>query len=185
VFLSVPPRQPGKTEQSVLRGMLDFGIGLFSELPAPIRRQTLWTDRCVCVFRRGHPLLGKGRSFPLDLFKALPHIELTPDGDWLSQTQSALNDAGVEINLVVGVSHFSCVGSIVEASDLVAVIPSRYAEAFASLRIETRQLPVPTPEFNYELIWHERSDRHPAHRWFRDLLLSFCSDLFAGKRPSV
>ncbi len=114
----------------------------------------------------------------LDRFEALPQIELTPDGDWHSQTQSALNDAGAQINLVVGVSHFSCVGSLVEATDLVAVIPSRYAAAFRNARIETRELPFPTPALKYELIWHERSDRRPPHRWFRDYLVSFCSEAF-------
>lgn len=89
-------------------------------------------------------------------------------------------DAGAQINPVVGVSHFPCIGSLVEATDLVAVIPSRYAAAFGNSQIETRELPFPTPVLKYELIWHERTDRHSPHRWFRDLLLSFCSEAFPG-----
>lgn len=31
-------------------------------------------------------------------------------------------------------------------------------------------LPIPVPSFDYRLIWHDRSQADPAHKWLRGLI---------------
>ena len=64
---------------------------------------------------------------------------------------------------------------IVATSDLILTAPRRCILAWQNV-IPIRQLEAPfdVPPFAMAMIWHERFQRDPAHRWLREKLRGFC-----------
>jgi DNA-binding transcriptional LysR family regulator len=168
--LSLVMRTFGDTETRLAQGTLDFGLGLFYSLPPALRRCEIWTDHYVCLFRRGHPIAR--RSWSLEAFQAAEHVAVSPDGDLFTYADAALRYAGVERQVVLLVSHFSSVPRLLQATDLVALMPSFYAAAVAQAHgLEVRDPPFAMQPFKYELVWHERAERSQALGWFRERLV--------------
>jgi DNA-binding transcriptional LysR family regulator len=68
---------------------------------------------------------------------------------------------------------------IVANSDLVAVVPGRLADLFATrVPIKVMPPPVPMQQFSVCIHWHERYHHDPAIRWMRRTFV----DLFADQR---
>jgi DNA-binding transcriptional LysR family regulator len=75
----------------------------------------------------------------------------------------------------VRVPGFHVLPMIVANSDLLAVVPNRLAQAFASLAaIKILPVPVSIPPYDIKIYWHERYHHDPPNKWFR----SMCVKLF-------
>jgi len=37
--------------------------------------------------------------------------------------------------------------------------------------------PLPLPAITFDLLWHRRTDSHPAQKWFRELIASVAANL--------
>jgi DNA-binding transcriptional LysR family regulator len=167
--LAMPMRTFGETETRLGQGTLDFAVGLFYSLQPSMRRRALWADDYVCLCRRGHPALGA--PWTLESFQALQHVGVSPNGDIFTYADGALRYAGIERNVTVLVSHFSCVPPMLQHTDLIALLPRFYAQAVAgTYGLELRNPPFTLQPVKYELVWHERSERVQSHVWFRDRL---------------
>lgn len=78
----------------------------------------------------------------------------------------------IQRNVVLRVPGFHVLPMIVANSDLLAVIPSRLAEAFASRApIKVLPLPISIPPYDIRIYWHERYHQDPALKWFRGSLI--------------
>lgn len=64
------------------------------------------------------------------------------------------------------VPHFLFVISVLERSDLVAMLSWRLVRERAALRVV--EPPIEVPGYEMCMLWHERSHRDPAHRWLRE-----------------
>jgi DNA-binding transcriptional LysR family regulator len=65
--------------------------------------------------------------------------------------------------------------AILAQSDLVAILSRRFAQEFVrSHALHLRKMPCESPTVRTAMLWHKRLDRHPAHRWLRDLVVSVC-----------
>lgn len=165
--LAMPMRTFGDTETRLGQGTLDFGAGLFYSLPPSLRRRALWTDRYVCLCREGHPSLRE--PWTVEAFQSIKQVAISPNGDIFTYADGALRYAGIERNVTVLVSHFSCVPPMLQDTDLMGFLPQFYAKAVAaSYGLTLREPPFTLPPVKYELVWHERSERVPSHVWFRD-----------------
>jgi DNA-binding transcriptional LysR family regulator len=52
-------------------------------------------------------------------------------------------------------------------------VPSRLAAVFGELLpVQTDPPPVPVSGFAVEMLWHERHDNDPAHRFLRELVVA-------------
>jgi len=79
---------------------------------------------------------------------------------------------GIQRNITLRVPGFLVLPTIVASSDLLAVIPSRLAEAFVShLPIKILPLPISIPPFDIHAYWHERYHHDAALCWFRKSLV--------------
>jgi DNA-binding transcriptional LysR family regulator len=62
---------------------------------------------------------------------------------------------------------------IIARSDLLAVIPSRLAQAFVlHAPIKVLPLPISIPPFDIRIYWHERYHHDPATRWLHAAFVS-------------
>lgn len=157
--------------QELESGACDLAIaGFFGELPGGFMQQKLLRDTFACAVRRHHPRID-GDSVSLDAFCAERHLLVAPSGDLAGAVDHALARKGRTRAVVAGTSGFMVAGWMVAGSDVVLTAPSKL------LAMLDRHLPLRifSPPLTLEPItivgvWHARTDRDPAHRWFRDLV---------------
>jgi len=69
------------------------------------------------------------------------------------------------------VANWFEVAPIVERTDLVAVVPRRWAEIDRRVsRLLCRPLPLDDVKFTVDQCWHPSNDSDLGHRWFRSLI---------------
>ncbi|CAN5634937.1 LysR family transcriptional regulator [soil metagenome] len=168
--LSMVMRTFGDSEARLLQGTLDFGLGLFSSLPDNLRRQEVWSDSYVCAFRRSNPIASL--PWTLETFDSATHIRVMPNGERFNVADVGVRIPGTASQVALLVSHFTCVPGMLQATDMVALLPRFYVTAVArQYDLEIRELPYPNSPVKYELVWHERAERSQPLMWFRDDLL--------------
>jgi DNA-binding transcriptional LysR family regulator len=168
VVLEAQPWIERQIHPALERGDLDLAVGLFRALPAGCYRKALFGDRFVCFARTGHPVVK--RRLTLDDFVRMRHLLVAPFGVAKGAVDIALKRRGLERHVTCYVAHFHTAPEILRATDLIATLPERAVTSRAGLRRFAP--PIALPEFEVELVWHERTQRSPEHRWLREQL--FC-----------
>ncbi|HAO73753.1 MAG TPA: LysR family transcriptional regulator, partial [Pseudomonas sp.] len=56
--------------------------------------------------------------------------------------------------------------SVLESTDLVAMLPERLVRGSSTLQVV--EAPLEVPGYEMAMLWHERSHRDPAHQWLRE-----------------
>jgi DNA-binding transcriptional LysR family regulator len=92
-------------------------------------------------------------------------------GAFSGQTDAALEALGRSRRVVLSVSSFAMVPEVIEASDLVALVPERLVRGLGE-RLEVLEPPLQVAGYTIGLVWGDRVDAHPAHRWFRQRVAS-------------
>lgn len=163
VLAVVPSRIARQAEQ----GEIDLAFHTSEGAPLSLRRQVLFTERYVLVGRAAHPRLRRRPT--LAQFCQLEHVIVSPDGGgFRGVTDEALSEAGLARRVVLSVPHFLFVRSVLESTDLVAMLPSRLIRDTSALRVV--EPPVDIPDYEMAMLWHERSHRDPAHQWLREYI---------------
>jgi DNA-binding transcriptional LysR family regulator len=161
-------------ESSLLReGSVDLETGVIAETTSPeVRAQALFRDRFIGVVRSGHPLM-KGKV-TAKRFAAARHVYVSRRGLDKGPVDEALQDLGLEREIVTIVSGFSTALALVRNSDLVATVPERHT---GNLRagMQSFPLPITIPEITISMLWHPRLHSDPAHRWLRDCVREVCA----------
>jgi DNA-binding transcriptional LysR family regulator len=66
-------------------------------------------------------------------------------------------------------SAYNVCTTTVERTDLIGTVPKRVGvHAAENLAIEIYEVPLPLPQPEFALYWHERSRDDLGHRWLRD-----------------
>ncbi|WP_118183582.1 LysR family transcriptional regulator [Paraburkholderia phosphatilytica] len=158
---------PSRVAKQAEQGDIDLAFHTTEGAPPGLRRRALFTERYVLAARAGHPSLK--RKPTLAQFCALEQVIVSPDGGGFSgPTDAALAERGLARRVVLSVPHFLFVRSVIEHTDLVAMIPERLVRDSRALRIV--EPPVEVPGYEMSMLWHERAHRDPAHQWLRDFI---------------
>jgi DNA-binding transcriptional LysR family regulator len=88
----------------------------------------------------------------------------------------ALQQVGLERDIVTIVGGFSTALALARASELIASVPERHTGILRA-KMHSFPLPFPAPEITISLLWHPRLDADPAHRWLRGLVLDSCASI--------
>jgi DNA-binding transcriptional LysR family regulator len=164
VFDLVPPQLARQAEQ----GAIDLAFHTSEDAPLGLRRRALFTERYVLVGRAGHPRLKKRPT--LEQFCELDQVIVSPDGGgFQGVTDKALTQVGLTRRVVLSVPHFLFVRSVVESTDMVAMLPSRLVRDARAL--EVVEPPLEVPGYEMSMLWPERVHRDPAHQWLREFIV--------------
>lgn len=153
-------------------GELDLGIGVLraEDSVAGLRSRALFRERFVVLTRRGHPLLEAGLT-PRGYADA-PHALIAPRGRLGGVVDTILEKHGLRRRIALVVPHFLAAPYALLDSDLVLTLPERVARAVTThLPLVVCDPPVDIPGFTMSMVWHERVDADPSHRWLRALLV--------------
>jgi DNA-binding transcriptional LysR family regulator len=162
--LAVVQAMPRRIARQAERGDIDLAFHTSEWAPPGLHRQALFDERYVLAGRRDHPQLKRRPS--LARFCELEHAIVSPDGaGFHGGTDEALARLGRSRRVVLSVPHFLVLLRVLEASNLVAMLPARLVADQPGLRVV--EPPLEVPGFEMAMYWHERSHRDPAHQWLR------------------
>ncbi len=166
IDLTIRPADGRREPELLHAGEIDGAIAVLLGDRASIRSKRLFTERFVCIVRKGHPDV-KG-PLSLDLFVRLPHALISPRGSGASYVDEALAKLGRQRRIALRVPYFLAAPFVIARSDLVLTLPERLAHQLAKgLPIDILPPPVELTSFSSYLIWHERDEADPAHTWLR------------------
>jgi len=152
----------------MVSGVVDLAVMTPATAPPALRTRRLFHERYVTIARRRHPTV-KGR-LTLDDFVALEHVVVSPRGGGFGgPVDTALGKLGRKRSIAVSTASFLFVPELVARSDLIATVPERLVRGRAD-GVQVLEPPLAVDGFTIGLVWHERTDQHPAHRWIRQRL---------------
>jgi DNA-binding transcriptional LysR family regulator len=173
--LEIVPWMPSWRE-GLESGAIDLSIGMPSGGEPNIYARTLFESDWACVLRKGHPALRA--RWTSERFAALDHVLVSLTGRGGGPFDQALAEAGLSRRVALRVPFPVLTPLIVAETDLVVTIPRWLACKFASeARLAVRRPPVRAATIRVAMLWHERSHRDPAHRWFRTVLAELAGEL--------
>jgi DNA-binding transcriptional LysR family regulator len=157
------------------RGDLDLTLGGMDSAGERFATAPLLEDPFVMVMRRGHPA-SRGK-LPAAAFAALPHLEISSSHEDTGFIDRWLAERGLVRRIALRAPYLSAAPILVQ-SDLVAALSRRIAQEFVRNHpLQLRKPPYDSPRVRTVMLWHRRLDRHPAHRWLRDVILSAAKSL--------
>ncbi|WP_394835854.1 LysR family transcriptional regulator [Pendulispora rubella] len=171
----LPWESPFAMTPERLRSLDLFTSCSTADLPG-FDRRPLFTDRDVVVARRDHPLVT--RLGTMRTFAEARHIAVTRDplDAWLLKE-------GVERRIGLTVPSYLQALHAAAASDLVAFVPRRLAEALAApLSLAIVKPPIDPGPYQEFLFYPRRRDGDGAARWLHDIVLAIGRDVDAPTR---
>lgn len=156
-------------------GKVDLAIGLLPQLKAGFFQRRLFRQRYVCMFRKGHRL--DKRKMSIAEFGAAEHLLVVSEGTGHGKVDEVLKRSGVERRVSLTVPHFVAVGHILQATDMVATVPERFAERMVEpFGLTYVAHPATLPEVAINVFWHAKFHKAPANQWLRSVVF----DLFSS-----
>ncbi|PTL80568.1 LysR family transcriptional regulator [Vitiosangium sp. GDMCC 1.1324] len=168
--LIVLPVQFRTIGEALSSSAVDLAVTVADELPADIRRLTLYTGGFVCLFDPRHARPGK--RLTLERYLEHEHVIVSYNGD----LRGVVEDVhGIQRRVRVSVPNFHSIGALVEGSALLATVPGVVAREHMSLRPNLRTTPLPVPlalsGAPMELLWRSTVEDDEAIRFMRDLVV--------------
>lgn len=164
-------------------GRVDLALGFLPDLVSGFHRRVLFTQRYVCLYRRGHPLAAR----PADraAWAACQHAVVVSAGTGHGAAEQWVERAAPGRFVRLQVPHYVALADVLEATDLVATVP----EAFARRSVKHFDLvhsahPIELPPIEIALYWHTKYQRDRANRWMRNLVVRLFQQADAVSAPS-
>jgi DNA-binding transcriptional LysR family regulator len=159
-------------QSQLARGELDAAVIADVPLrPGMHRRPLVREEHVVALMRRDHPAASGRLTLPR--LRQLPRLAVTLSGGRVVSPieHSSLAHASLG-EVMVWTPHITSAGAILLNSDLILVIGELAGETLASLYdMKVMRLPVKLPAVESSLVWHERTHRDAAQRWFRNAVV--------------
>jgi DNA-binding transcriptional LysR family regulator len=161
-------------------GELDLVLTVGAPGEPGLLQRRLFRDSFVCLVREGHPDVKE--TLDLETFVRLPHLLISPQGEGPSQVDEALARLNLKRRVMLRLPSFTVAPIIAASSDLLLTAPLRMALAMKQhYPLRLVRPPVELPDFDMIMVWHERFDDDPAHRWLRGLVLELTREMDAPR----
>lgn len=154
-------------------GSLDLSIEVGPHDVPGLRTRALYDDDFVCLVRADHPQVGE--TLDLETYLRLPHALMSPQGDGKGVVDRVLAGMGLARRVVLRIRYFLAAPLVVARSDLVVTAPRALAGGFVGMApLRVFPPPIELPRFTTHMVWHERAEADPAHRWLREAVVATC-----------
>lgn len=163
--LSIIDIQPRHILEQLDNREIDLAFHITNEAPQGLHGRRVFSEHYVLAGRDGHPKLTN--SLSVENFCRLDHIIVSKSqGGFWGMADEVLKKLNKERNVVLSIPDFSSLMPVIQQTDLVALIPSRLADAHPTLTTVTP--PFKVPGFDMSMLWSEQFHRDPAHIWLRN-----------------
>jgi DNA-binding transcriptional LysR family regulator len=158
-------------------GTVDSAIGVAPTYPdGRILMRPLLKDEFVTIVAKRHP--AARTAMELKTFLSLPHVLVSPEGERHGHVDQMLGERGKQRVLAVTLPQMFAAPAIVANTRMTATVMKRVVLTSPAYRkLVLFPPPVRLPEIVFNLIWHRRTDSHPAQQWFRGLIATVAAEL--------
>lgn len=160
---------PRKTTAEALEsGLAELAVGFFPDLQkAGFFQQGLFKTSYVCIACAGH--YQAPARMTMKQFLAAKHVVVRPEGREHTLDR-LLEEKGHHRRIMLELSHFMSLLTILPQSDFIATVPDDIASALERyIKIKKIGLPFRPPVIDVQLFWHRRMQHDPANQWLRGL----------------
>ncbi|MCA1855563.1 LysR family transcriptional regulator [Massilia oculi] len=152
-------------------GSVDLAVGFMPHLEAGFYQQVLFDQHFVCLAAANHPRVGA--ELHSEDLRREAHIRVLTSGTGHAIVDKVLAAEGIERRFALKLPSFLGVARIVAQTELLAIVPFRYAaEVAASEAVRALPVPVELPPFQVKQHWHERYHADVSNRWLRQTVAS-------------
>jgi len=157
--------------EGLLNGDADIMLDAFPQETPGLAFEPLMDAEAVCIVREGHPRIG--HQLTRDQFAQNGHAVLKIDVQRRLQVAHTIMSEKLSRREVCILPNASDLAATVATSDLIALVPRRYAELVAPI-YRLRVLPVPFdyPKAKIFLGWATERTGDPGLRWIRNVIRS-------------
>jgi len=161
---------PAELEGALYDGRVDSVLGYFPDLQSNfIFQQRLYSHDLTCLVRQEHPLAGP--SMTLAEFLDMEHVLVRDDGRSQEMFEQELAARGIERKIALRTSHYMSLGTLINDSDLIVVLPRAVAELHVrSANARIIEPPFPIRRYDLKQYWHRRFHDDPKSIWLRTLI---------------
>jgi len=158
-------------------GVIDAAIGVPpTHADGRIMTQPLLQDEFVTIVAKDHPAARRGMT--MKNYLELPHVLVSPEGELYGIVDQALAQQGKKRRLALTLPQMFAVPPIVAQTGMTATVMKRVAlHSPVGRRLVLFPPPLPLPNVVFNLIWHRRSETHPAQQWIRGLIADHAASL--------
>ncbi|WP_394791127.1 LysR family transcriptional regulator [Rhodoferax sp.] len=151
-------------------GVIDAAIGVSpTNMDARILTRPLLIDEFVTIVSSDS--VAARRPMDLNTYLDLQHVLVSPEGQLYGLVDQTLARQGKKRKLALTLPQIFAVPAVVARTNMAATILKRVAlHSQASHRLILFPPPLALPVVDFHLIWHRRSDNHPAQLWFREFI---------------
>jgi DNA-binding transcriptional LysR family regulator len=150
-------------------GEVDLALGFMPQLEAGFYQQVLFEQNFVCIASASHPRIGK--TLGKAAYQRERHLAVSTSGTGHAIVEKVLAAAGVQRRIALWVSSFLGVARIVADTELLATVPSHFANVMRT-REQIRLLAPPhaLPSYAVKQHWHARYHDDPGNAWLRSTI---------------
>ncbi|WP_372057011.1 LysR family transcriptional regulator [Tistrella mobilis] len=152
----------------------DLAVGVPPGPEARILSAPLFIEPFVCIARKGGP--AEAALTDLAGFLDARHLLVSPEGDGFGVVDQALQARGLRRRIGLMLPQMYAAPAIVAETDLVATVMAGVV-AGGRPDLVTSPPPLPLPPIAFHLLWHRRTDDHPAWRWLRQQVMKVAAGL--------
>lgn len=156
-------------------GEIDIAIGVIPHLPARFERCQLFSDRYVCVMRKGHPLAS--RPLTIADFIGADHLSIRPGKSPLARPDRVLAELGMRRRVVTTVHQYLAAPGVLARSNMVALVFERMQQVFDPREFHFAPLPFMELGVDVEAVWHRTRGKYEAYRWLRSQIMHVTESL--------
>jgi DNA-binding transcriptional LysR family regulator len=169
------------TPAELADGTVDLAVGFMPHLEAGFYQQKLFDQHFVCLVAKHHPRVGD--ALTIEQLRQEGHVRVRTSGTGHAILDKILAREEIERTVVLNLPSFLGVASIVAQTELLAIVPLRYASAMAGSEA-VRFLPVPVdlPSYQVKQHWHERYHADVSNRWLRQMVAALFASGDAADR---
>jgi DNA-binding transcriptional LysR family regulator len=160
-------------------GRLDLALYWEKKLPENFHHRSLFREKSACLVRQNHPLLRKlKRDGSLNLREAAGYPQimmLFPDGDQLVFDDLLQRHGHTPKRIVMTTPYFTSAPLLLAGTDNLILLPSRLGDILVK-SAPLALIPVHDDvDFDYRLIWHERTQKDQSRSWIRSQIYNLFS----------
>ena len=142
------------------RGDIGLALSTFGELPPSISRVHLGDESYVGVANQDHPI---SEEPTIEEWVSYSQVIVSSTGARSSPLDNYLKTLGLQRRVALSVHGFLSVPSIVDASEIIALMPRSIAQYWpAAQRLRQFKIPIETGSFSVDLAWHKRRENDVA-----------------------
>lgn len=159
---------------------IDLAIGILHSQHKSVQQETLFEENYVALSSPAWRPSGGATRKQLSLrqLENAQFVIASPTATFQGGVEKLLDEQQLTPQIMLRARHFGAIPELISQTGLLAIVPRMYAQSLATrLGLRLWELPINSPQYTVNLLWHNSTDHDGAHRWMREQI----RQLFAGR----